>query len=76
MADRELDTIKYAPTDGLTYNPNDPKYWDEQALEQEITRTFDLCHGCRMCFKFCQSFPTLFDAVDEHGDVRMVDDLR
>ena len=70
MADQDLDTIKYAPTDGLTYNPNDAKYWDEQALEQEITRTFDLCHGCRMCFKFCQSFPTLFDAVDEHGDVR------
>jgi Fe-S oxidoreductase len=70
MADRELDTIKYAPTDGLTYNPNDPKYWDEEALEKEITRTFDLCHGCRMCFKFCQSFPSLFDAVDKHGDVR------
>ena len=83
MADREerdgdaLDTIKYAPTDGLTYNPNDPKYWDKQALEKEITRTFDLCHGCRMCFKFCQSFPTLFDAVDEHGDVRRIpDDVR
>ena len=23
-----------------------------------------------MCFKFCQSFPTLFDAVDTAGDVR------
>ena len=66
----DLDTIKYAPTDGLTYNPNDPKYWDKAALQKEIDRAFDLCHGCRMCFKFCQSFPTLFDAVDRHGDVR------
>jgi glycerol-3-phosphate dehydrogenase subunit C len=62
--------IRYAPTDGLTYNPNEALYWDEAALEKEIVRAFDLCHGCRMCFKFCQSFPTLFKAVDEHGDVR------
>jgi Fe-S oxidoreductase len=71
MADaRDDKAIRYAPTDGLTYNPNDPRYWDEVALEKEIVRAFDLCHGCRMCFKFCQSFPTLFRAVDEHGDVR------
>jgi glycerol-3-phosphate dehydrogenase subunit C len=69
---KPLDTIRYAPTDGLTYNPNDPKYWDRGALQKEIDRTFDLCHGCRMCFKFCQSFPTLFDAVDTHGDVRRI----
>ena len=68
--DKSLDLIKYAPTDGLTYNPNEPKYWDRAALAKELDRTYDLCHGCRMCFKFCQSFPTLFDAVDTHGDVR------
>ncbi|HEY7790665.1 MAG TPA: heterodisulfide reductase-related iron-sulfur binding cluster [Vicinamibacterales bacterium] len=62
--------IRYAPTDGLTYNPNDPKYWDRRSLDQEVHRTFDLCNGCRLCFRFCQSFPTLFDAVDEAGDVR------
>ena len=62
--------IRYAPTDGLTYNPNDPKYWDRAALQPELDRTFDLCNGCRMCFKFCQSFPTLFDAVEQAGDVR------
>ncbi len=68
----DLETITYAPTDGLTYNPNDPKYWDKAALEQEIVRAFDLCNGCRMCFKFCQSFPTLFRAVEAHGDVRRI----
>ena len=66
----ELPDIRYAPTDGLTYNPNDPKYWDRDALQSEIDRAFDLCNGCRMCFKFCQSFPTLFEAVDTAGDVR------
>ncbi|MBD3334411.1 MAG: anaerobic glycerol-3-phosphate dehydrogenase subunit C [Candidatus Eisenbacteria bacterium] len=68
-----LENIKYEPTDGLTYNPNENKYWDENALQKEIIRTFDLCHSCRMCFKFCQSFPTLFRAVDElDGDVRQL----
>lgn len=66
----ELPDIRYTPTDGLTYNPNEAKYWDAGALQQEIERTFDLCNGCRLCFKFCQSFPTLFDAVDQAGDVR------
>ena len=65
-----LPDIRYAPTDGLTYNPNDPTYWDRAALQGEVDRTFDLCNGCRLCFKFCQSFPTLFDAVETCGDVR------
>jgi Fe-S oxidoreductase len=65
-----LPDIRYAPTDGLTYNPNDARYWDRAALQPEIDRTFDLCNGCRLCFKFCQAFPTLFDAVDTAGDVR------
>jgi len=70
--DKTLDPIRYAPTDGLTYNPNDSLYWDPAALQKEVDRTFDLCHGCRMCFKFCQSFPTLFEAVDTYADVRRI----
>ncbi len=66
----ELPDIRYAPTPGLTYNPNEARYWDVDALQGEIDRAFDLCNGCRMCFKFCQSFPTLFDAVEAAGDVR------
>ena len=63
--------IKATPTDGLCYNPSAELYWDEGALEKEIERVFDICHGCRMCFNLCPSFPTLFDAVDRHdGDVR------
>lgn len=51
-----------------TYDPHDPKYLDEADVRQELTRVYDLCHGCRLCFKFCTSFPTLFDYIDRHDD--------
>lgn len=51
-----------------TYDPYHPKYYDEADLRQELDRVYDLCHGCRLCFKFCPSFPTLFDFVDQHDD--------
>ena len=42
----------------------------ESDLRQEMTRVYDLCHGCRLCLSLCPSFPTLFDAIDAHdGDV-------
>ncbi|HVY67114.1 MAG TPA: heterodisulfide reductase-related iron-sulfur binding cluster [Gammaproteobacteria bacterium] len=41
-----------------------PQYSDARALEAELERVFDICHGCRRCFSLCNSFPTLFDAVD------------
>jgi glycerol-3-phosphate dehydrogenase subunit C len=37
---------------------------DAAALEKELERVFDICHGCRRCFSLCNSFPTLFDAID------------
>jgi Fe-S oxidoreductase len=46
-------------------NWRDPSFYDEAALEKELERVFDICHGCRRCFSLCNSFPTLFDAVDE-----------
>ncbi len=45
-------------------NWRDPSFYDERALEQELERVFDICHGCRRCFSLCQAFPTLFDAID------------
>jgi len=63
--------ISYMPTNGLSYDPEEPVYWDADALQGELTRVFEVCHGCRMCFKFCDSFPKLFDFVDGHdGDVK------
>ena len=45
-------------------NWRDPSFYDEAALEKELERVFDICHGCRRCFSLCQSFPVLFDAID------------
>ena len=52
-----------------------PDFYDEAALTKEMERVFDICHGCRRCFSLCNSFPTLFDAVDESstGEVDGVD---
>jgi len=41
------------------------EFYDEGALYAELERVFDICHGCRRCFNLCNSFPVLFDAVDE-----------
>jgi glycerol-3-phosphate dehydrogenase subunit C len=62
------DAISYAPTDGLSYDPAEDRYWDEAGLHKEITRVFEVCHGCRMCFKYCDAFPNLFKAIDEVHD--------
>ena len=52
----------------ITYDPKHPKYLDEKDVRDELTRVYDLCHGCRLCFKFCTAFPTLFDFIDQHED--------
>ncbi|MFK7816684.1 MAG: heterodisulfide reductase-related iron-sulfur binding cluster [Gammaproteobacteria bacterium] len=43
----------------------DPKFYDQEDLNAELERVFDICHGCRRCVSLCNSFPTLFDLVDE-----------
>ena len=40
-------------------------FWNEDLLNEELERVFDICHGCRRCVSLCGSFPTLFDLVDE-----------
>ena len=42
------------------------EFWSQEALDKELERVFDLCHGCRRCVSLCQSFPTLFDLVDNN----------
>jgi glycerol-3-phosphate dehydrogenase subunit C len=63
----ENKNIAYRPTAGLSYDAAEEKYWDPTALDQEIRRTFEICHGCRLCFKYCDSFPTLFSLIDQNG---------
>jgi len=43
----------------------DPAFYDAADLEKELERVFEICHGCRRCFNLCNSFPTLFDLIDE-----------
>jgi Fe-S oxidoreductase len=66
--------ISYLPTGAESYDPAEPVYWSATALGAELTRTFEICHGCRLCFKFCDTFPGLFALVDaQDGNVRAVD---
>ena len=57
-----------------TYDPFHPKYFDEADLREEMDRVYDLCHGCRLCFKFCDAFPTLFEFIDVHDDQDTLED--
>ncbi|MBV1894311.1 MAG: hypothetical protein KUG57_09710 [Ilumatobacteraceae bacterium] len=50
------------------YDPANPLYLDEADVREELTRVYDLCHGCRLCFRYCTSFPTLFEMIDKHED--------
>jgi len=42
-----------------------PEYWEEGKILAEAERVFDICHGCRRCVSLCNTFPKLFDYVDE-----------
>ena len=53
-------------------NWKDPAFYDEEALNKELERVFDICHGCRRCVSLCNAFPTLFDLVDD-SDTMEVD---
>ena len=60
MKEGNLEAPKRAPIDW-----KNPEYYDQQSLEKEMERVFDACHGCRRCVSLCDSFPTLFDLIDE-----------
>ena len=63
------------PKEGSTEAPirhpvdfNHPDFLDPKKLDDEMRRVFDICHGCRRCFNLCDSFPKLFDMIDESKD--------
>lgn len=58
------------PTEGLSYDPSEGKYWRRDLLDLEVKRTFEICAGCRLCFKYCDAFPRLFTFVDRRHDGR------
>jgi glycerol-3-phosphate dehydrogenase subunit C len=62
------DTPREGSLEAPTRHPLDwrsTSFTDAAALDAELERVFDICHGCRRCFNLCHAFPTLFDAVDE-----------
>jgi len=48
-----------------------PDFYNEESLNHELERIFDICHGCRRCVSLCNSFPTLFDLVDESSTMEV-----
>ena len=53
-------------TNNPAYDPTDTRYFDEKDLRSEVERIFSLCADCRLCVKFCGSFPKMFDAIDTY----------
>ena len=65
--------VSFKPSSGHCYNTADSAYWEADGLSHEITRAFALCHSCRMCFKYCDLFPLMFNLIDEKNeDVRQL----
>ena len=64
--------IKHMKKEGSTEAPvrhpidfEHPDFLDPEKLDTEMRRVFDICHGCRRCFNLCDSFPKLFDMIDQ-----------
>ncbi len=71
-------TAREGSLEAPTRHPLDwknPDFHDEAKALDEMQRIFDICHGCRRCVSLCNSFPTLFDLIDESstGEIDGVD---
>ena len=67
-------TVREGSLEAPTRHPIDwknPDFWNEAALDKELERIFDICHGCRRCVSLCGSFPTLFDLVDNSSTMEV-----
>ncbi|MGZ5097312.1 MAG: heterodisulfide reductase-related iron-sulfur binding cluster [Usitatibacter sp.] len=61
-------TVKEGSLEAPTRHPIDwknPEYYDEPKILAEMERVFEICHGCRRCVSLCNTFPKLFDYIDE-----------
>jgi glycerol-3-phosphate dehydrogenase subunit C len=68
VSEKSPSTSREGSLEAPTRHPvawQDPEFLNEASLFKELERVFDICHGCRRCFSLCNSFPTLFDAIDE-----------
>ena len=48
-----------------------PDFHNGESAFREMERVFDICHGCRRCVSLCNSFPTLFDLVDNSESMEL-----
>jgi glycerol-3-phosphate dehydrogenase subunit C len=51
-----------------SYDPHHPLYLDDADFRGELTRVYDVCHGCQRCVQLCSAFPSLFELIDRHDD--------
>ena len=68
MSEPSGTTPREGSLDAPTRHPiewRETDFFDEEQLNAELRRVFDICHGCRRCFNLCDSFPKLFDMIDE-----------
>jgi glycerol-3-phosphate dehydrogenase subunit C len=68
----------------MAFDPRDPDFWDEKAVDAELRRVTEICDSCRRCHRLCPSFDHMLDRVDANdgdhakitgGDFRRVVDL-
>jgi len=81
MADTDKTAAREGSLDAPFRHPiawRDEAFYDLDAIDHEMERVFDICHGCRRCFNLCESFPKLFDMIDESptGELDGVDKAR
>jgi glycerol-3-phosphate dehydrogenase subunit C len=65
-----MSKIHLVPAQPPAVDPNEPRYWDARDLEGEMRRTFEICHGCRMCVGYCGTFPDLLGRIDRDIEKR------
>ena len=63
MSERREGSLEAPTRHPIDWKSDD--FWDQGSLFDELERVYDICHGCRRCVSLCDSFPTLFDLVDE-----------
>ncbi len=78
MSDAETKSAREGSLEAPTRHAlawKDPQFYDAGAVQSELERVFEICHGCRRCFNLCNSFPTLFSLIDESstGELDAVD---
>ncbi len=51
----------------IVLNPSNPNFLNSEELLKEFKRQASVCHGCRLCFNYCDVFPSMFKLTDSKG---------